>query len=71
MTEAEMQERLQVAQDMIDTIIQQRDANANTVAQLNARVKQLERRLAERPEAPVVSTTPDTSLNGHTEATAH
>jgi len=46
MTEDEMKEQLQSAQDMIETVIQQRDAANNTVVQLNARVKQLERKLA-------------------------
>ncbi len=69
MTEAEMNERLQNAQDTLDTIIAQRDNALNTVAQLNARVKQLERKLA---SAEVATVSPPTETNGHdAEATTH
>lgn len=47
MTDDEMKEQLQAAQDMIETLAQQRDANANQVVQLVATNKSLQRKLAE------------------------
>lgn len=64
MTEDEMKEQLQSAQDMLDTITQQRDAANNAVVQLNARVKQLERKLAAATKAPEAPP-PAPTLNGH------
>lgn len=63
MTEDEMNERLQLAQDMIDTLTQQRDGANNTVVQLNARVKQLERQIARNDEAKIAA--PALASNGH------
>lgn len=50
----EIKEQLQSAQDMIETLVQQRDSANNAVVQMAARVKQLERKLAaaEAPAAP-------------------
>ena len=47
MTDEQMKEQLQAAQDMIETLAQQRDANANQVVQLVATNKSLQRKLAE------------------------
>lgn len=60
MTEDEMKEQLQSAQDMIETVVQQRDAANNAVVQLNARVKSLERKLASIEKAAQAS-----AANGH------
>lgn len=68
MTEAQMKEQLQAAQDMIETIAQQRDANANQVVQLVANNKALQRKIAELEKA--AGTEPELDLaapkaNGH------
>lgn len=68
MTEAQMKEQLQAAQDMIETIAQQRDANANQVVQLVANNKALQRKVAELEKA--AGTEPELDLsapkaNGH------
>jgi vacuolar-type H+-ATPase subunit D/Vma8 len=47
MTDEQMKEQLQAAQDMIETLAQQRDANANQIVQLVATNKSLQRKLAE------------------------
>lgn len=39
----ELKEQLLVAQDMIDTVIQQRDAANNMVVQMSAQLKKMER----------------------------
>lgn len=45
MTEAEMKEQLQVAQDMIAGLENQRNAHANECVQLAAQVKALQRKV--------------------------
>jgi hypothetical protein len=59
MTETDMNEKLLLAQDMINTLIEQRDAANNAMVQLSARVKQLERAAAAKIEVPSLPS------NGH------
>lgn len=66
MTEDQMKEQLQAAQDMLETVAQQRDGANNQVVQLMAQVKALQRKVAEleKDEAEPVT------ANGHAEASA-
>lgn len=45
MTEDQMKEQLQAAQDMLETVAQQRDAASNQVVQLAASNKALQRKI--------------------------
>ena len=69
MTDEQMKEQLQAAQDMIETLAQQRDANANQVVQLVATNKSLQRKLAEY-EKPDAGDAPLPKTNGVAEAPA-
>lgn len=47
MTEAQFKEQLQAAQDILETVVQQRDGANNTIAQLVAQTKAKDRKIAE------------------------
>jgi len=72
MTEAQFKEQLQTAQDMLDTVAQQRDGANNQIVQLVAqnkakdrKIAELEAKLAETTEAsPELDLTPS-KANGH------
>ncbi len=79
MTEDEMKAQIEYAQDMVNTLIEQRNASDNTVVQLTVAGKQKDRRIAAleeeirtlRQAAETVSPMP--VPNGHTAdgVTAH
>jgi len=71
-TEAQMKEQLQAAQDMLETVAQQRDGANNQVVQLAAQLKAAQRKIAEleasaakdADAAPELDLTPP-KTNGH------
>ena len=72
MTEAQMKEQLQAAQDMIDTVAEQRDGANNQIVQLSAALKAAQRKIQEleasaakdADAAPELDLTPS-KANGH------
>lgn len=73
MNESQMKEQIQSANDMIETLVQQRDANANQVVQLAAQVKAMQRKVAEMEAAAKAVEEPVEVMpkaNGHAEAAA-
>lgn len=75
MNESQMKEQIQSANDMIETLVQQRDSASNQVVQLAAQNKALQRKVAEMEKAAAVEVPTEAEVitpkaNGHAEAAA-
>lgn len=69
MNETQMKEQIQSANDMIETLVQQRDSASNQVVQLAAQNKALQRKVAEMEAAAKAADEPaeitPPKANGH------